>query len=83
MAMNARKLTNLFLVLTIGLVVATLGMRISTDLGSFASRDTFVLVMPVFLALMTKRTQRYPKAGVVIGLCATLLAAAALKLAMG
>jgi len=80
--MKIRLLSNVCLVLTILSALAAVMVRINHSGASGLSRETLVLVFPVFLALMTKRTTRYPRVGALTCFIALLLALAGLQLAL-
>jgi hypothetical protein len=81
--MSARQLSNLFFVLTIVVTTAVLIVRGLADLNSLMSRQTMVLAFPVFMAIMTRKGNRYPRLGALIGGVAVALAGGALILALG
>ena len=80
--MTLRKLNTLLILVTAGLVIGALWLQIAKLGLNSLSRQTFVLVFPFFLSLMTKRTQKYPKAGLATSLVAALLAFAGLQMSM-
>ena len=80
--MTARQLSTVCLFLTIGLALAAVGVRVIGRPDDAMSKQTMVLVFPIFLALMTRKTGRYPRVGAVVSLIAACLAGAGLHLAM-
>ena len=80
--MTLRKLNTLFILITAGLVIASLWIHVSSMGLNSLSQQTFVLVFPFFLSVMTKRTQRYPKVGLITSFVAVLLALAGLQMSL-
>ncbi len=80
--MTARRLAALFFYITIIATIAVLGVRVTTDPNSLMSSQTMVLAFPVFMAMMTRKGNRYPRIGAAIGLFAAGLASGALILAL-
>ena len=72
--MKLRILSNILIFLTATFVVASITLQLSHTGLAGISRQTFVLIFPFFLALLSKRTQRYPRIGVVMNLVALGLA---------
>ncbi len=80
--MTLRKLNTILIVITAGLVLSAIWIHVSKMGFNSLSRQTFVLVFPFFLSLMTKRTHRYPKAGLITSLVAVILAIAGLQMSL-
>jgi hypothetical protein len=80
--MTARRLSTLCFYLTIACTLGVIGVRLATDPGALMSSQTMVLVFPVFMAMMTRKGERYPRMNAMIAMFAFLLAAAALALAI-
>jgi hypothetical protein len=81
--MKLRIFSNFCLILTIGFALTAMVVRVNHSGANGLSRETLVLVFPVFLALMTKRTTRYPKVGALTCFIALCLSLTGLQLALG
>ena len=80
--MTTRTLSTIFLILTVGFALGAVGVRIFGNPNDAMSRQTMVLVFPIFLGLMTRKTARYPRIGAAVSFIAMVLALAGLNLAL-
>jgi len=79
---TARRLSTIFLLLTVGFALTAIGIRVFGTSGDGMSKKTLVLIFPVFLGLMTRKTARYPRIGALVCFIAMVLALAGLNLAL-
>ena len=78
--MSTRQVSLVAFIVTVLSTVAVLIVRALTDLNSVMSSQTMVLAFPVFMAMMTRKSGRYPRVGAAIALFAASLALGALYL---
>ena len=81
--MTARQVSLVAFIITILTTIAVVVMRAITDPQGIMSSQTMALVFPVFMAMMTRKSGRYPRLGAAIAIFAAMLALGALYLVIG
>ena len=76
--MGLGRMTTLALWITIALCLCALVLHLNAAGYKAMSRDSMVLVLPVFAALMGHRGRRFPRLALMVSIAAVLLAAGGL-----
>lgn len=80
--MNARQVSLVAFVMTILATIAVLIVRAINEPDGIMSSQTMVLAFPVFMAMMTRKSGRYPRVGASVSCFAASLAIGALYLSL-